>query len=152
MCTAKKIFVFIAGFIYGLVLSYFGLAWGVEGPTLTLPLAASPLSIPALVLDNGSAALRNGLMPALILVPIIAAPFCWASIAFVAAYPRSPRREVIVAAVLLAHYIGIILSFHLAGTKYLLRPFLAGTSMGEMILGFYAAGQGLIWWAWLRNR
>jgi cation transport ATPase len=149
--TREKV-VGIAGFAYGLVMAFYAIGWGVDGPTLTMPLAASPLNVPAAVLDTASLSIFLPLMPVFIIGPILAAPFCWSAMALFARNAQSVRYRMIVAAVLVAHYIGVGVWFVLEGESHLLRPFRILRSEGAMLLGFYAAGQVLIWWALLRHR
>ena len=139
----------LAGFIYGLVMAFYGIGWGVDGPTLTMPLAASPLNIPAAISDTLSIFVP---LLALIVVPVLAAPFGWSAMAVFARCVHSLRHRRMIAAVLLAHYIGVGVWFALYGEAYLLRPFRILRSEGAMVLGFYMAGQVLIWWALLRQR
>ena len=149
--TRKKI-IGIVGCVYGLVLALYAIWWGVDGPTLTMPLAASPLNVPAAVLDTAPISIFIPLLPVLIVVPILAAPFCWSAIALFAWYTQSVRRRVMVGAALVAHYIGVAVWFYVEGENHLLRPFRILQTEGTILLGFYAAGQVLIWWALLRHR
>ncbi len=154
MGKSAKMLIATTGFIYGLVLALYAFGWGVDGPTLTMPLAASPLNVPAAVVDSNPQVF-NSLMPALpvlIVAPILAAPFCWAAMAWLVTYAQNSRRRRILTAVLLAHYLGIAAWCVLMGSDYLLRPFRVLIFEGRMLLAFYAAGQIVMWWALLRYR
>jgi hypothetical protein len=152
MSSNRKKIIALAGFLYGLVLAFYAIAWGVDGPTLTMPLAASPLNLPAAVADTSQSNLLARVLPVLIVAPILAAPFCWAALALLAACTPGARRRAILAGILAAHYLGVGLWFCLEGTDLLLRPFRILHFHGALLLGFYAAGQLLIWWALLRPR
>lgn len=152
MRSGRKKIIAMAGLAYGLVMAFYAISWGVDGPTLTMPLAASPLNVPAAVLDTGSFRMFSPLLPALIVIPVLAAPFCWSAMALFAMCAQSVRHRITVAALLVAHYIGVAAWFYLEGEGYLLRPFRILRTEGAILLGFYAAGQLLIWWALLRHR
>ncbi len=152
MRLARKKAVGAAGFVYGLVLVFYAVGWGVDGPTLTMPLAASPLNVAAAVLDTAPLNPLIPLMPVLMVAPLLAAPFFWSALAHFARYAQSVRHRLTVAGVLVAHYAGVGIWFALEGESYLLRPFRILRSEGAMLLGFYGAGQVLMWWALLRRR
>ncbi len=147
-----------------MVMAYFAVMFSVDGPTLPMALAASPLNVPAAVVDSRELGKLIRLEPALMVLPLLAAPFCWSAIALFAADAEHSGRNGAVRAVLLAHYVGIAIWFWLYGSDYLLRPFLSHYASGLQItskglrlrnispLVCYAVGQFLIWWALLRYR
>ncbi len=154
------------GFFYGLVLVFYALFLGVEGPTLPMALATSPLSAPFLVLGilehSGLRDLIAGvlifLVGALTTISFFAAPFGWSAMAFFANDVQHPRRRLIAATVLVGHYIGIALWFYAFGAHYLLRPFFLypqpyrGPQLSNLFpLEFYVVGQILLWWTLLRS-
>jgi len=83
----------IAGLVYGSILTFYALAWGFDGPTFTLPLAASPLNVPALILDTVSTQVDNVPREVMWLTSIILAPFGWLALAF----PWAARASAMVA-------------------------------------------------------
>jgi hypothetical protein len=140
----------ILGFVYGAILAFFAIAWGVDGPTLTLPLATSPLPVPVAILDNMTSP-NIDLLEALMLTCIASAPFGWMILAHKASRAKNSRTRIILVTVLTAHYAGIALSFAVWG-DYLLRPFRVLTMLGGLLIAFYAAGQGVLWWVLMAHR
>lgn len=153
------------GLIYGVVLTFYAVMFSVDGPTLPMPLAASPLIVPAILLDAMPiTSFSPAIVEAVTIVSILAAPFCWAAMAFLAADVQHPRYRRFLVATLWAHYAGIAACFLLLGPHLLLKPFVAYyhdtglplNSKGlklvhiEPIL-IYATGQILLWWELLHS-
>jgi len=142
----------VAGFVYGSILAFYAVAWGVDGPTLALPLAASPLNVPAAILDKVSTQVISVPEEVMWLTSIILAPFGWLALALSASRALGSRRRIVISGILVAHYVGIGISFALIGEEYLLRPFRVLTFEGASLLTFYAVGQGVIWWELFYHR
>jgi hypothetical protein len=106
--------------------------------------------IPVAILDNWASS-NVHLVATLILTPVVLAPFGWMILAHEAARATSTRRRTFCVSVLIAHYAGIAFSFASWG-DYLLRPFRVLTTLGEVLIAFYAAGQVLLWWVLIANR
>ncbi len=145
----------VAGFAYGFVLAVYAASWGTHVPTLTMPLAASPIIVPAAFLSDPSIFRNEILRTTLLLIPIVFTPLFWSAIAFLIVYGRSIWCRVGVVSALFAHYVGAAIWFYVASGQSIRWAMYVLRAERPYLVLFYVAGQDLLWlsllFAWSRR-